>query len=86
MQATVRKHSYFTMLKVHVDLGFKVVVADMNLRHAEKVVVLGFRLFVCFRQTDLLIKNEQINLMETSYCTSSPFFSFIFIIMRKATD
>lgn len=88
MQDTVRKHSYFTMLNVHVDSGFRGMVADMKLRDAEKVVilVLGFRLFVCFRQTELLIKNEQINLMENFYCRSSPFFSFIFIIMKKVTD
>lgn len=57
VQDTVRKHSYFTTLKVHVDLEFRVVVADMQLRDAKKVVVgvfclfsvgfVGFLLFLC---------------------------------------
>lgn len=39
MQDTIRKHSYFTMLNVHIDLGFMVVVADMKLRDAEQLGV-----------------------------------------------
>lgn len=37
-----------------------------------------------FRLTDLLIKNEKINLMEASYCRSAPFFALIFIVYEES--
>jgi len=36
MQDTIKIHSYFTVLNVHIDLVFMVVVVDMKLRDAEQ--------------------------------------------------
>lgn len=35
MQDNIRKHSYFTMLNVHIGVVFVVVAADMKLRGAK---------------------------------------------------
>lgn len=38
MQDTIRNHSYFPVLNVHIDLVFTVVVADIKLRDAEQLM------------------------------------------------